>query len=144
MISCFSRPIAKSLLRVRSFRHYTSCKAVGIIWRPELNLPEDSVPDDQPSLGYWREISLTDFMNHFPDHDSIYRLRDIVPVKKYDISGSEYERFNAVLKNITPILKSKEIPNSNLLDVDSFLYYVTAIAEKAKVVEVEPEEEFDH
>jgi len=83
-------------------------------------------------------------MNHFPDHDSIYRLRDIVPVKKYDISGSEYERFNAVLKNITPILKSKEIPNSNLLDVDSFLYYVTAIAEKAKVVEVEPEEEFDH
>ena len=71
-------------------------------------------------------------------------LGDIVPVGKYDISGSEYERFNAVLKNIAPILKSEEIPDPNLLDVDLFLYYVAAIAGKAKVLEVEPEEEFDH
>jgi len=31
-----------------------------------------------------------------------------------------------------------------LLDVDLFLYYVAAVAEKVQAIEVEPEEDFDH
>jgi len=57
-------------------------------------------------------------------------LGDVVPVGKYYISGSEYERFNAVLRNIASVLKSEEIPELNLLDVDLFLYYVVATAAK--------------
>jgi len=74
----------------------------------------------------------------------ILGLGDIVPVKKYDISGSEYERFNAVLKEICAILRSEDLPNPNLLDVDLFLYYVASTAGKAKNVETKFDEEFDH
>jgi len=74
----------------------------------------------------------------------ILGLENVIPVKKYDILGHEYERFNMVLKEIAVLLKSKEIPNPNLLDVDLFLYYVVAVAKKIKVPEVEVEEEFDH
>ncbi len=74
----------------------------------------------------------------------ILGLENIIPVKKYDLSGNEYERFNAILKEIAAILKSKEIPSPNLLDVDLFLYYVVATAKKTETPEMETEEEFDH
>jgi len=49
-----------------------------------------------------------------------------------------------VLKEIAALLKSEELPNPNLLDVDLFLYYVVAVAKEIEAPEAEVEEEFDH
>ncbi len=73
----------------------------------------------------------------------ILGLERVIPVKKYDISGEEYERVNAVMKEIAALLEDEEVSSPNLLDVDLFLYYIAVKVGRGQVV-VEVEEEFDH
>ncbi|MEM3807386.1 MAG: hypothetical protein QW413_02150 [Nitrososphaerota archaeon] len=73
----------------------------------------------------------------------ILGLREILPTKKYKISGSEYEKFVEVLKSIIKVIEPNK-SEPDLLHVDLFLWFIAA----KKVEEVNTEEEegydFDH
>lgn len=66
-----------------------------------------------------------------------------VPIKKYKISGSEYEKVNEVLKSIFRVIKpgAKE---PDLLFVDLFLYYVATHMQEAEAQAEEEDYQFDH
>ncbi|MEM3104282.1 MAG: hypothetical protein QXD69_02115 [Candidatus Bathyarchaeia archaeon] len=71
-------------------------------------------------------------------------LGEVLPTKKYRISGSEYERLNEALKSIFRVIEPSRA-EPNLLDVDLFLFYlVTKEAKEEIVVKEEEDYDFDH
>lgn len=75
-------------------------------------------------------------------------LGEVLPTKKYRISGSEYEKVNEALKAIFRVIKPGEA-EPYLLDADTFIYYlyhhlVTKEAKEEKIVTKEEDYDFDH
>lgn len=75
----------------------------------------------------------------------ILGLGGVLPTEKYKISGSEYEKFNEVLKSLSKLVYPNKT-DPNLLDTDLFMYYIV-IREARKEEDAEKEVEdydFDH
>jgi len=69
-----------------------------------------------------------------------------LPLNKYQISGKEYQRFNAVAKAIAEELKKAGFPDADLLLVDYFLYEVWRRRGELETPTPAPHEakDFDH
>lgn len=72
-------------------------------------------------------------------------LEKEIPVDKYKINGSEYEKINDVLKSIFEIIKPEK-KECDLLYVDLFLYYIAIRPVKKEEIEeiIEEDYQFDH
>jgi hypothetical protein len=70
-------------------------------------------------------------------------------LRKYQITGQEYGRFNALLSDIAGELDSSGVPRPDLLGVDYFLYEVWKAEQRpagppSPAVAPTPDEDFDH
>jgi hypothetical protein len=74
----------------------------------------------------------------------ILGFENVLPLKKYQISGRDYIKFNQVAKNIAEELREAGFKDADLLMLDYFLYEVWRAGE-LKQVEKEPKKYvFDH
>ncbi|MBO3833138.1 MAG: hypothetical protein FGF51_07145 [Candidatus Brockarchaeota archaeon] len=74
----------------------------------------------------------------------ILGLGEVLPTKKYKISGSEYEKVNEAMKSIFKVIEPEKA-GPNLLDVDLSLFYiVTKEMKEVRVVVEEEDYDFDH
>ena len=76
----------------------------------------------------------------------ILGFENILLLKKYQISGKEYLKFNEVAKDIAEELRKAGFEDADLLIVDYFLYEVWRTGDITQKIEIrEPEEyDFDH
>ena len=78
---------------------------------------------------------------------TILGFEEVLPLDKYKINGSEYEKFNKVMSLISQELVKQGFSDSNLLFVDYFLYEVwnTSLIPEEELIEVKTEiKKFDH
>lgn len=68
-------------------------------------------------------------------------FRSEIPVKKYDITGLEYEKINDVFRRIASVLSSEGFESNDMIEVDFFLFWVQASEELPFITEVV---DFDH
>jgi len=74
----------------------------------------------------------------------ILGFSDVLPVKKYQISGKEFEQFNSVCKAIAEELQSNGFGETDLLGVDYFLYEVTLAGPTKEIIIRADNADFDH
>ena len=68
----------------------------------------------------------------------------ILPLNKWDISGSEYERINEVVGEIAGLLRDeRHLPEPDMIYADIFLYYID-IKRPSTPSKAEADIEFDH
>ncbi|MEM0203932.1 MAG: hypothetical protein QXO16_08640 [Archaeoglobaceae archaeon] len=71
----------------------------------------------------------------------ILGLGEVLRTKKYKISGSEYEKVVEALKSISKVIEPDKA-EPDLLNVDSFFYFIVAKAKEE--VAIEEDYDFDH